>query len=263
MIITKRRIQYQRGGSIKLKVLSDIHMGNTHCDVRAFKQYIDDPEAYFIGIGDYADAILPGDPRYARSSDSGEVEAKIDEQVELFSGLLKGISKEGRLLGLGSGNHERQILKRHGTDMVGRMSKELNVPYLGYSGLYNLTLVRGTKDSRSVIIRYHHGFGGGARTQGADLTKFSRECSYWDADLFLYGHVHRLQADKVPRLGLAGSTLVARPQQLCICGTFLKTFGTGPEPSYSEEKGYPPIETGGLSIRLTPKPRGFKMKVSL
>ena len=105
---------------------------------------------------------------------------------------------------------------------------------------------------RKVVIRGHHGWGGGSRTQGADLTKYSRDVAYWDADIFGYGHVHRLQDDRIPRLGLVGKKLIAKPKVMVICGTFLKTLSEDASPSYSERAGYPPTEIGGAIISIKP-----------
>jgi hypothetical protein len=106
---------------------------------------------------------------------------------------------------------------------------------------------------RTIRIRGHHGWGGGSRTQGADITKFSNDVKFWEADLFLYGHVHKKQTDKIPRgeINNAGK-FITRPKTMAICGTFLKTYSKGPTPTYSEIKGYPMVEIGGVVITITP-----------
>ena len=114
---------------------------------------------------------------------------------------------------------------------------------------------------RTVNIRMHHGWGGGSRTQGADLTKFSRDVANFDCDLFLYGHVHRRQDDRVPRLGLTGDKLVSKPKVMVICGTYLKTYTSDANVSYSEAKGYPPTEIGAPTITITPDAQWVKMAV--
>jgi len=144
------------------------------------------------------------------------------------------------------------------------MCEALDVPFSGYSCL--IRLIFKPKDggrSKNVIIRVHHGWGGGSRTQGADLTKFSRDVQYWDADLFLYGHVHRKQTDQIPRLGLDGDKLIAKPQTICICGSYLKTYSDSVSPSYSEKSGYPPVEIGGVVVKMKPKSKNVKIQAYL
>lgn len=263
MEITAKRIEYKYGDTIKLKPILDVHLGNIACDVKAFKKYLvdSDDKTYFIGVGDFFDAVIVTDKRYRKSIDASEGDAIIDEQVERGVELLKPYAH--KILGMGSGNHEDTVTKRAGTNMIARLCKELKVPFLGFSGLFKLQLTDNGNRGRTIIIRYHHGWGGGSRTQGADLTKYSKDMAYWDADIFLYGHVHRQQTDQVPRLGLSGLKLIARPKIICICGTFLKTYTEGTDPTYSEICGYPPVSIGGVGIDITPNRHWVDIKAYL
>lgn len=248
------------GDGIVLKTINDVHYGDEQCDVKAFKRYLakSDHNTYFLGLGDYMDMIIPGDPRYFPGMTGGVVDI-VDDQLEGFAELLAPYTD--RILGLGWGNHEWEVLKRHGTSPASRLSRMLGVRDLGYSGLMNLGLKEREKKSRSrsVIIRYHHGFGGSSRTSGGDLTKFEKECANWDADLFLYGHVHKLQTCRVARGGLCGSTFVAKDQHVVICGTFKKTFNSGPCPTWSEKMGFPMRTVGAPTIYI--KPRRYRQDI--
>ena len=257
MITKEKRIRYKYGDKFRLKPIADVHLGAVACDEQAFKAYLADSDdyTYFIGIGDLYDAIIVKDPRYQKSSDKSGGDAVIDEQVD--KGVEMLMPYKDKILGLGYGNHEMAVIKHSGTDMMKRTCRRLEVPELGYSGLFKLIFRMKTGAGRSVIIRYHHGWGGGSRTQGADLTKFSKDLAYWDADLFLYGHVHKRQDDEVPRLGLRGTKLIARPKTMVICGTFLKTYLDGSDATYSEVSGYPPTSIGGLNIDITPDTNGW------
>lgn len=215
-----------------------------------------DSQTYIFGGGDWLDSIVASDlRRYRKSSDATAGDAIIDEQIDGLAEIFDPY--RDRIIGIGLGNHEDVITRIGGTNSIKRMCKQLStshntIAYLGYSGLIRLQFSENGSRGRTVIIRYHHGWGGGSRTQGADLTKFSRDMSYWDADIFCYGHVHRRQDDRVPRLGLVGETLVSRPKILCICGTYLKTYSPNENPTYSEIKGYPPLEIGSLTINIKP-----------
>jgi hypothetical protein len=264
MRVTSHRVGYKYGDSFNLKPIADVHLGSKACDVKAFKEFLadSDEKTLFLGIGDLLDCIIVKDmKRYRKSGDDTYGDAVVDEQIDRAEEILTPY--KDRIVGLGHGNHEDTIIKVAGTNPMKRLCKRLDVPFLGLSGLVRLTFGLDKQKGgrgRTVIIRYHHGWGGGSRTQGADLTKFSKDISYWDADIYLYGHVHRQQTDSVPRLGLSGDKLISKPKIICICGTFLKTYLNGDDPTYSELKGYPPVEIGGVCITIKPHRRWVKMR---
>lgn len=253
------RIPYKFGETIRIKPIFDVHLGNRYCDVAAFKRFIDD-DCYFFGGGDFLDSIITRDiKRYEKHADDTESDAIIDEQVKKGFALLEPV--KDRIIGWGRGNHEGAIRKHCGTDPAARLAEKLNATYLGYSGLIRLIFSENGGRGRTVIIRWHHGWGGGSRTQGADLTKYAKDMAFWDSDIFLYGHVHRLNTDKIPRLGLVGDRLRSKPKHLGICGTFLKTYTTTADSTYSEEKGYPPIAVGGLTVSIKPEREWCSIKL--
>ena len=264
MIGSAYRIQYKYGDIIKIKPIFDAHLGSTNCDLGSFREYLknSDDNTYFFGGGDLLDMIITSDiKRYTKHNDAITGHAIVDQQIEKMVEILAPY--KSRLMGIGSGNHEANILKRCGTDPTDRMCKTLQVKNLGYSGLLKLILREGDNRSRTVIIRYHHGWGGGSRTQGGDLTKFSKDLLSWDADVFLYGHVHRKQSDRVPRIGLSGVKFINRSMLIGICGTFLKTYGNSDLASYGEIKGYPPTEIGGITLNIKPQRRWVDMWIDV
>lgn len=133
-----------------------------------------------------------------------------------------------------------------------RLCNKLGCAYLGYSGMIILKMSDNGGRGRTIKIRWHHGWGGGSRTRGGDLTKYSKDITYWEADVYLYGHTHQRNTDRIPRLGTAGAKLISKPKILGICGTFLKTYTATADSTYSEEKGYPPVEIGGITVHIKP-----------
>lgn len=260
MIIVEHHIEYKYGDIIKIKPIFDVHMGNRHCDVKGFKKFLqddDDPQTYFIGGGDLLDSIVVTDKRYRKTEDGTTGDDIVDEQIaEMLKCLLP--YKE-RILGLGTGNHEDVITNRCGTNPIKRLCKELEVPFLGYSCFFRVRMSENGGRCRQVVIKQHHGWGGGSRTRGANITKYERDLGKWDADIFLYGHVHQKQYDRMPRLGISGMTLVSRPQLMAICGTFLKTLSDTSDPTYSELKGFPPTEIGGITIKIKPTRQSYEL----
>jgi len=124
--------------------------------------------------------------------------------------------------------------------------------FLGYSWGVTLRLSEGGARGRTVKIRGHHGWGGGSRTAGGDITKYAKELAQWDADIGLYGHVHRKQTTEIPRMGWIKDKLIAKPQRLAICGTFLKTFSNSGDPTYAETHGFMPTSIGNVIVCIKP-----------
>jgi len=257
------KIPYEYGDTIKIKPIFDVHWGNKYCDKKKFVEWLADSDeyTYFMGGGDLMDSIVVTDPRYAKHVDDSPSDAIIDNQVDQLYEVLSPY--KDRIIGLGRGNHEDTVIKKCGTDPMKRLCENLGTEYLGLSGLIRLRFREGKGRGRTVLIRWHHGWGGGSRTQGADLTKFSKDMMYWEADIFLYGHVHRKQTDRVPYLRLVGDRLVVKPRLIGICGTFLRTYSKTTDSTYSELRGYPPVEIGGLKINIKPINEWVKMWIDI
>jgi len=253
-------IPYEYGDVFTLKPLFDIHFGNTQCDVAKFKKYLAEgfyQNTWFIGGGDLIDAIIVHDKRYRKETDASPIDSMVDYQVDEMTEILRPYAH--RIIGLGSGNHEETLVLKAGTNPIRRICRNLNVPFLGYSWLVRLGFRELHGRGRTVVLRGHHGWGGGSRTQGGELTKYAKDVAFWDADIFLYGHGHARKYDEIPRLGLKGHKLVAKPKVLILCGSFLKTLSDGGTPSYSKIGGYPPIPIGGVDIMLQPYRDGIKV----
>jgi len=78
-------IPYSYGDTIKIKPIADVHLGSRHCDLRALKSYLGepDPQTYFIGLGDMMDCIIVSDiKRYRKSGDEFVSEDIINESVD-------------------------------------------------------------------------------------------------------------------------------------------------------------------------------------
>lgn len=265
MICETKHIPYKYGDTIRVKPLSDVHLGNRWCDLKAFRRYIEDVDdkTYFIGVGDLLDMVIVKDAkRYKKSSDGspGDEDAVIDYQRDVMFEILKPVRE--RILCLGIGNHEAAIVKHGSTNPVKTLCTMLNVPYGGYTYFMRVVFSENGGRGRTVDFRVHHGWGGGSRTEGADITKYTRDTGKYDADVFLYGHTHKLQHYSVPVIGTNGKKLVARDRYIVICGTWLKTLSDTTDATYSEEAGFPPIKVGSPIIHIKPVDTGTKITVT-
>ena len=258
MIVDTFHIPYKYGETIRIKPIFDIHEGCKNCDKHELKKYLADSDdsTYFIGGGDWIDAIICSDvKRYRKGGDDTKGEAIIDEQIETIFDIMEPY--RDRILGLCLGNHEDTILQKCGTNPMKRLCSMLTtqihlVEYLSYSCLIKLCMRQEKGMGRSLTIRMHHGWGGGCRTRGGSITKYSKDVPYYDADIFLYGHDHQKQFDEVPRLSMYGKKLVARPQLICLCGTYKKGLSLDGNVTYEEKMGFPPTQIGGINILIKP-----------
>jgi len=250
--VTTWRIEYKKIGDIfKLKPLFDLHIGHKGFDQAALKRTLEgtDDNTLFIGGGDTFDSIICTDPRYFKGTDGTESAEIIDEQVDKGEELL-GPYRD-KIIGLGLGNHEQAIVKKFGTNPVKRLCKRLGVNYLGYSGFVKLLFSQNGGRGRTVVVYYHHGYGGGSRTEGGALTKYSKQMKYFQSDVGLFGHDHKKVTHTIERMGIVGNDLVSKPITVCLCGSYQKTYVKG-DTTYAELKGFPPTSLGGVVIEIKP-----------
>lgn len=253
MILHEINVPYKYGETFILKPVFDVHLGNAYTDVTAFKRYLSDTDdhTFIIGGGDWLDCVITSDSkRYMKHVDSSASDAIIDDQINAMYEIMEPY--KDRIIGIGTGNHEANINKRCSTHPARRLAKMLDTVSLGFSWMVRFRFRQENGGGRTLTIKGHHGWGGGSRTQGADLTKYSKDIAYWDSDLFLYGHTHKLQSDKIDRLSWVGKKLVSKPKYIYICGTWLKTLSNTDEATYSEQAGYPPLSIGNPNIKITP-----------
>ena len=250
-----------------MRPFADIHRGHVCCDEKVLKRELDrlDDNSLIWGLGDWFDGIVTKDlKRYRKSSDATAGDAILDEARDM---LYRDFNKApGRILGLHSGNHEDTILEKCGTNLVAELARMLStdrdpVPFFGYHSLTRLVFHDKNTRSRSVIIRTHHGFGGPATTPGAYINRFRNDVAAYDADIYLYGHVHVCKADILPRHVLCGNRVIAYPRYVVLCGTFLNTLTDSPNVVYSDKKGYIPIIPQCPVIYLKPDRDKVKIRV--
>lgn len=262
MVSRTIRIPYQYGQTVNIRPLYDVHRGHAFHNDKAFRKFLADadPETYFIGGGDTFDSIIPTDRRYQKSSDASPaacddiIDWWVDDMCELLSPYAD------RIFGMLAGNHELSLAKHNGTNPLRRLCSRLNIPYLSSAALLRLQLHDNGSRVRTVVIRAHHGFGKGSRTQGADLTSYEKSMSRYEADIFLFGHTHSKKISKTSRFGFVGKSAQEKTQMLCTCGCFLNSVAFDTETTnYAEEKDMPPSNIGGIEIQIKPTRNSFEL----
>jgi hypothetical protein len=285
----KRYIVYpSRSDVFEIWNLSDLHMGAKACaedmirrDVEAIKS---NPNAYWLGGGDYCDFINYGDKRFDPDAvsesisvkDLGQLGRKSAEMVyDMFSPI------RDKCLGLLYGNHELSYMKDKAMqNLHSKMCIDLNVPDLGYCCLMDLEFIRDSHKKGKVCkplftienprkekiigqvyevrVFAHHG-SGFATTPGGKLNKLIQFMNNFDADIYFLGHVH----DQVGRRQATITAdrdckkITAHEKLGVISGSYLKTYEHG-STTYGEQKGYAPTTLGAAKITINPDKRTFQ-----
>lgn len=259
MIPHTHREIYETGDRFSVYFMGDVHAGNAFADEKQFardcEEYAKNPFARFVLMGDLIDAIIFKDKRYRPAAHSGAGRDNIiDYEIDKFCDLAAPL--QGRCIGALTGNHEDTITVRCGTNPSQRIADRLEAPFLGYSSLLKIAMSQhdGQRHShtRSVMLHLHHGHGGGSRTAGGSITTLDRNRAHYEADVFAYGHVHKLKSNSEVVICHAGNKVMAKEQILLITGTYLRTLSETTTPTYSEKAGFPPTAIGCACVHLRP-----------
>jgi hypothetical protein len=221
-------------------------------------------DAWYVGLGDYIDFLSPSNRQRLKAAalyDTAEdvIDDKaIDLTLELYQEYLK--PTKGRWLGMLHGHHFAQLKSGETTDQ--RLCQLLDTRFLGTAAFIRLQFQTSDTDRSNVTIWAHHGCGGGMKS-AAPLNKLENIAPYWDADLFLIGHMTKMATSPVNRVsprwnGKGGPDLVHRKIMLVGCGGFSKGYVEGskqgrvPMGGYVEQKMLNPAALGAPIIRIKP-----------
>lgn len=255
----RRTIQVPgRSDPVRLYALGDLHLGNALCREDLIRQVVAeiaaDPDAYWIGMGDYADFINRKDPRHRESRMAKWLWGKDDVAAVQRSHVVNMLAPIApKCLALLKGNHEDAILHHYETDVYYGIVEGLRAAgapeplALGVDGFLLLTLHRASKDRRAFILYLHHGYVGG-RLAGAKALELERLPGNYEFDIAILSHSHgQMMAIRKTRLVPTKSgRVMSVPKVMIQNGTFLPTHGD-PE-GYGELKGYPPAQVGAARV---------------
>jgi len=259
---------------IRVVTFGDVHWGASSCNEKRFEEQViaanaEDPNAYFLDMGDSFDCISVKDYRYRPHEIADWLKGRediVDAQVESLAALWKkyGIPKH-RLLGKAHGNHEDTILRESGSNPTERYCYLTKQQNLGYCFYLRLMLTRkGTKGSGryQVAIYGHHGFAGGRKVGSALSAYADHAMQHKDIDVFFAGHNHRKASCRIPRPKPNWDSHEQDDDILIVgnTGTYLMTVGDDVAPTYSEKRGFPHVELGHLELLVTLKRNTVKKK---
>ncbi len=257
----------------RLWPIADIHLMTRGCHedllMENVKRIQEDDSANWLGLGDMADLISYQDvrrfdPEMIRESDFKAVlVAAGTNAVKRLDATLWPIAH--KCIGLGEGNHEdkferrfeqhviRSLLDRW-NDRLERDGSAWRVPFLGYCAFLDLTFRRKRKSVKFRICT-HHG-AGYAQTKGGKLNRLVRFMQYFEADLYLMGHVHTVTDDSVVQITAdeACEHLTHKSRTGAICGTYLRTYVEGAG-GYGERAMFEPAVLGTPIVTILPETR--------
>ena len=119
MEVIEITIPYKHKDIFRIFPLGDIHAGSIHCNEKMIKEEVSlikrTPMSFWIGMGDYIDAINYTDPRFDPKTVAkkylieGDIDKMIQMQINDIVDLLHPIKH--KCIGLLRGNHEETIRK--------------------------------------------------------------------------------------------------------------------------------------------------------
>jgi len=254
--------QVKYGQTITLYPIGDIHLGSANCDRDLLFDTVGEiaanPDARWIGLGDYIEAISPLDKRWQAGGidtkivDLGSVDRICDVLVDKTAAILSPIID--KCWGMGQGNHEQSSDAKYSTNLTIRMLEKMGRPdlYLGWSAITRV--VMSVHEARIPIRVYSsHGYQAG-RKDGAKVNGLDDLMGYIDGcRIYLVGHSHSKIIKTKVKLSANQNFTALRAETVygAHCGSFLRTYELG-QSSYSERAGYPPTATGTVKFLLTP-----------
>jgi hypothetical protein len=249
---------YKFTEQIQLAVLGDIHAGNAAFDKKLFDRVvklIGDTNAYFVLMGDIADAITPKDKRYDLANiDRTLLTAR--EQYDYVFDRLSYYTDIGQCLGVLSGNHDEKIrtTSESGHCYTEELAARLEAPYLGYMNFLHFVFeINGSRSKRTLY--FWHG-GGKGRKKGSRVNRLDDMRVGFQADIYCMGHTHMLGwiPDSQHRVLTNGrhSRIKKYPVDLIHTGGFYQGYKQDAPRDYVAKAGLNPLRLGCPFIQFYP-----------
>jgi hypothetical protein len=273
-----------RTSTFRLWHLTDWHIGAAACDEKLLRKHVqqiaDDPNARWIGGGDYLDCISrKGDKRHHEETLAPWLHGKddpIELQLERVLDIMQPIAD--KCLGLLQGNHEWAALQHSDRDvyrsLITRLAKEAKrEPHtlaLGAQGFIvtNFRRMTGTTAGNNwrMTTYVHHGYGGG-RLPGGHALALGRVLGDYDCDIALMGHRH-VSVSLVKTIVRPGPFGYQEHHRLGVfTPSYLRSYiipskgARRPVDTYPEKVGLPNTVVGATPLLIDPFARTYSATV--
>ena len=231
---------------------SDAHHDSTACDQDFEMRHLVEAEkrdALICDVGDLFDCM---NGRYDKRADRSHL--REEYQHGPYMNRLVDVAYERyarfapRWLHMSPGNHETAVAKHNDFDLTQQLYARLkpNAPLLNvgsYQGYIRIQVFRQGRASGSIVLAYHHGFGGSAPVTRGVIQSNRMAISYPDADIVWSGHTHTEYYLTIARQRLTHANSIRRDEQVHIRSPGYKedtTSGGG----WAVEKGFMPQSLG-------------------
>lgn len=263
MEVLTKIIKYNRPDTFSLYPFFDPHLGARESSENALAHTVAKCAnlgrlGLAIGGGDWLDSITHNDKRFQMNGLADWVLRSniLKSQRERAKDIFKPITEQKQWLGIGTGNHEEEIHKRHDDDVIRNLCADMKVPYAGYHTFYILKFMRAGKITHTVRIHSWHG-AGAAQTEGARLARLMRLVNDVEADIYLMGHLHAITTHTPDRLVVKNGRVKSVRLAAAICGSWKKAYaqpdpGEILDPTWEETRGFKPARIGCPVIKITP-----------
>ena len=275
-IVHKRITMLNQSDPIKIYFLGDVHYGSIVCDKKKLNGVIEaiknDPNAYWVGMGDYGEYITKDDPRFDLEllDSNGQtdlynakyaVQWQTEKIVELFYPI------KDKCLWMHVGNHEIKVMNKCGWNIMQYITETLNTEYAGYEALSRIMFIRRDGGNfNSVDVYSTHGWGGG-RLKGGKINRLEEYTRDFIANVYVAAHTHDLTTTKGFRARFTHKGSVIMEEVIYIkTGSFRRPESNKSSvPTYEQRGGMHLQPSGNPILVLTPNPRAgvFDMNVVL
>jgi hypothetical protein len=260
---------YFLGFNQEVLFISDVHFDSKHCDRKLLRKHMQqavEKGALIFIVGDFFDVMGTfRDPRSKpadiRPEYLGE-KSYLDSIVEDAYKFLKPFANN--ILGISTGNHETNIIKRHDTDLIDRLvfllkNDNEKIIRCGYSGWLVFNFRNPNKQkTRKKVVKFHHGERGNAlRTKG--LGQVDIDAGRWpDADIIVKGddHMKWHYPSEVRHRLTNGFDQYEDVQEHLRLGSYKNGYDDGYK-GYEVEKNYKLTKLGGWWVNFVYKALRF------
>lgn len=247
--------------------IGDVHAGNKGCDKPRFERVIEWTNAYadaWIGMGDWADAIVSSDKRRFNWKSLDKSLSTPDRQYKWIREKLRPLAP--KCAGLMVGNHDYELEKYHHHDYVTELAEDLDIldfkmpyeeddgEYTECAGFTKFIFDRTTGNHyRKLEVFSHHG-----RTKSTTLAGKINALRKMveiarDADVFAMGHMHLKHEFYLPYIKTDRNMDVVEGRKYFVAtGGFLKGWEKGID-NYVQKAMMTPTSLGAMFAVINPE----------
>ena len=226
--------------TIEVIPIGDTHIGEEQADIQcvkdAIKYVLEKNNRYVILNGDLMNVAL-------RDSKSDVYVEKMNprQQLQYVANLFKPLADAGRILSIGTGNHEDRVTKATSFDPSYDLALELGLKHRYADNLYILFVKFGkSKSSRDnnpkknvYSFLVSHGRGGG-RKSGAKLNAVMDMALIAICDVYIMNHVHdaMLKTQPIGMVDIQNMSFYEMDQYFMIGNSWMNFGGYGAKALY-------------------------------